>query len=1156
MTENQLLKNIKYEIVKRLIEGDNEGLNVSFILPMSAAEIYPTLNNIEISTENGASPSPGTLKDIIASLKKFCKSKKIRGRLNTYNKEALIRCFQNEWLTTLNLAEKKSMSLNISLIKSLRNNGYVEIKGNDTVWSNISRLGRTESNNYGDCDYVIVNNIHEEETEEPAPREGLSIEDCTSKEKALNSFWVNHIWNNDYSRNMPYVWKLHISKEIYNSLKSLLKSVCNAYCRKKSELLEKHAEKIFVYVAEWYRREFSGRGDNALKMISDNLTAKDIFDNCPKKWRDYVYTSDSYECWLYSIYVLGGLPINYTSNSINSLYDKIFDAINGNTKGLDAEQNFNNTAFKESLRESGGSLNLFVNSIVNDQLPFCESDRELDEVKNFIERINEGHKRNRVNKFRFEWIVNYDGSSGLADRRLRILFNPEIPGDLHEFISYRRLTNAWFISGACNIPNFKILCRINDQEPFVLINFSNQWNGYFQGWMSEKFIDVPREKVPVTYIDNIDILLTYNFNSENCEKIIQSIHYDSYMQFYPTDMMGEWSNMIKSGNRSAVAFRSCLLSENSTDIRFDEGDNDTDIYRWKGFIDGCILTDADNRSINLSRKGDSLEIVPRLKNDVISYNNGNIKYVNESDEKYIPLILGKDGFNVKLYNNNDNSSIDIELSKCHIEYKTPDSTRYKNFDDPLQGLMTIRVTYKEYIAKLMVYYLSSANYNDTIKRDLKQHKITFNKSINNIFNRILTFNGNCFQDIDYSKNTNIYDPLNKYEDTIVFYIGSDDEYIELSVYRPYIRKILSFNGKPIFVSSDKEKVFTISMLHSDRMSVHLIDEKGKTTFPKQNVGFCDFDEDVTWNDVKFGSSIDTENVKYTICDDKEEYGLDKCVITVSQEFRQEYKLFYWQVNGLSDPEEIKTTYDSEKEELSYDKEYISKPGIIFQSLDGLNPPKFWRPVVKLPNGCAEFHNDINTQIKCFDIAIKHEIYFKIFKPLYNLVPLTGGLNDHSMVEFFFEYSKRKNNKLTDKEYHGLYRFADEFMFEWLFLSRSAWIRNAPSTNIAKRRMVSELFRRNYRIKNKSVLEQTAYTQIVDTFWSDSYPTVGDERWKPKSCKLENKAIKFMNSYKDEYDFTGDRRNYNTIKNFIRDLYEKENSFQLIFRNMKDNLLNI
>lgn len=1153
--ESSLLKNIKYRILSKWLNGDNEAINIGNILPMVAALVYPFRNNIAICSEADIIQMRGTLNDILDNVKRFSKSK--GDRLDSYSYEALVECFRKEWFDLLTFDQKRRLCRGISIITSVEDSGYVVIKGNETVWGKIVSNGYDELPAiYGRSEYKpieinekTVKQVREEKAR--SPRQHVIISSDT--DRAINDFWLNNIVTESYRSCMPYVWKLRISQDNYQKLKSKLKSVCEAYGSKKQRLLEQHAEKLLAYVAEWYRREYTAREGNAIKEISRYISAKEIFDSCPR-WNDFVYSGESNDCWLYSMYVLGGLPIKYSSYTLSVLYDKIFDAINGNPEALDSVQNFNNAAFKESLENSNGSLRLFVESIVNGDLPFCEEDLELDEVKTFIERIKEGHKRSRLKKYRLEWIVNYDGLSEYGDRRLRILFNPELPGELHGSISYSRMTKSWNIPNAEDIPSFKILCRINDNEPFAIINYSNQWNGFFVGWATEDYVDIPRSKVPVTYINKIDIILSYQANDKEFSQVIQTEEYKvPYIQFYPTDEICEWSSLVRYGNLSAVAFRMPLHSDMSSELQFSDNSDDADRYGWKTFVDKCLLEDIDDKTYSLRRKGDSIEISPRLKKQTICYNQGLVKYVKRSETTNIPLILGIDGVEIKRYEIDKDEPIILKREDYQLEYKTPDSTRYTEWTNPPQGFITIRVTSNEQTSKLDAYYLPST-YTDAIKRSIPNHEIRFDQSIRNIYNDNIGVLNSCFRDIDYSDRTDSSDPFNKYVDEIIFRIGDSNEYIELPVYRPYIRKVLSFNGKPIFVSENKDKVFSVAMVNSDRMSVHVIDEHGKKTYPKQNVGFCDFEEEISWINDNTNMVINNDSIKYNICDDNSNSGLDKGRIRVSREFKDEYKFFFWPVNKWSEPIEIDTEYDSSCETLVINSKYLAETGIIFQSLNELNPPRYWKPVITRANKYAEFTYDIKTQIMCLDIAIKHGVYFKIFRPLYKIVPDTGGLQDSCIVEFFFEYAKSKNNNLSDIEWHGLYRFADEFMFDWLFLARSEWMRYT-SKNRDNRKLVTELFRKNPKIKNKSIIEQAAYANIVETYWSNNYPSREDSKWQPRGHKLETKAIKFMNSFLDKYEFTGNNRDYQTIKSFLHDLYEKDNSFQLIFSKIKDELFN-
>ncbi len=1109
---------------------------------MAGAMLFPFLDEVTICLDNSIIQKKGTLKYLVDSLRRF--SRKNKSVLSKYSFDALSFALKKEWLSSIDFQNKKDIAKCVSIIQNIEPDGFFSIKGNEKVWNSIVNLGVDELDPiYGDSEYenqLNGNNVSDKSVKIVKTLPNL---ETNAFNKKLEDFWRNNIVSETYSVDMPFVWKLRISETNYSILKELLSQASN---QKKSVFLSFHAEKLLVFGAEWFRREYEGKGDNAFKDFANNIQAKDIFDYLPSdKWDKYVYKGEAYDCWLYSLYVLGGLPINYTSNNLNQLYDSIFRAMNGDSKALISEKNFNNTAILNSLKE-GGSLYAFVSSIIDKDLPFNEDDiANSIKIQDFIRRINEGKKRSRSEKFSFDWIVYYDNESDLAERKIRISFVPERDGQLHSFVSYRRMQFDWGIVEANEITSFVIKCQFNNAEPFTILRFSNQYNGFFTGWTSNNYIDVDNHHTSKSYIDSIKLYISYKIDDEERSVVIQKLDYKNhYLQFYKGAQDYIWESSIHSGDETAVLFRNDmhLDSDNlkSTSLSFFETDL-ADNYYWCKFSDNCKLVDGNGAETLLKRRGSAIEIRPKYQRKTIEYINDNVKYVSDGAESFVPLIIGSDGFDVFIYEDDDEKQL---YPKDYILlYKTPEVQHYKQWDNPNQGFLKLKVEYLGRESVIEAYYLPDA-FKTGVRRNLEKGEIVFCRRISNI--RI----GNNLID------NNIYrdDPKrNKYDDTINISIGTEVEYIELRVYRPSYKLVLSFNDKPIYVTFDKDKIVEIPIVNSDCMSIHTIDEGGKRYKQKQNVGFCDFEEEISWVKSNTNLPIEQGKIRYIVGNQENDYGVGLGKVRVSREFQSEYSFYYWSMRENESPIQLKIQYDDVNEVMTLEKTYHNKSGIIFQSLRDLNPPRYWLPNIHKEKSFYEFNIDIDTKIKCIEIAIEHHIYFKMFEPLYSLIPETTGLKDNEIVKLFFKFAESKNNQISEKEYEGLHRFADEFMFDWLFLQRRAWT-DACKASEEKKQLARKLFQSNPKLKNKSLAERVAYRRIVETYWSGDYPQLLDkERWQPKGRKVDSQAIKFMNSFVDHHEFTGRGRNYDTIKNFLHDLYERDDSFELIYKKISEEL---
>ena len=264
----------------------------------------------------------GTINPIYKVLQKYIK-KKDKAILKSYSKQALWNCFRAEWCQSLSLEIKRKCLKGITLISNIEEEGYISLRGYDKVYEVLSQKRvLLENNLFGNADYEPKANSNTPQTTESVDTNTNSENENDMKEilLQLNSFWETNICNENYQKSMPLVWKLDISYSTYNKLKVFLKQTIQALpaaSRCRNSILINLAEKILVYAALWYRWEYQGRGNNALEDIKFTQRASFIWENSPSSYKKYLYVpeeDDRNTSWLYSLYVLGGLPLKYVCN--------------------------------------------------------------------------------------------------------------------------------------------------------------------------------------------------------------------------------------------------------------------------------------------------------------------------------------------------------------------------------------------------------------------------------------------------------------------------------------------------------------------------------------------------------------------------------------------------------------------------------------------------------------------------------------------------------------------------------------------------------------------------------------------------------------------------------------------------------------------------
>lgn len=434
--------------------GNVDVWHIDDILAMSATIIYPFRNKFSpAKDENIIKRQGGTLYPLHKALVAFLKKQQNYPH-NELNYESLQAYLKDNWISTLNIKIKKEFAAGISLIKKIENNGYVSIIGNEKVYESIINQGpEIESITYGNQVYEPtleeIQIIEVEATEKKtadnsedknnelaaSPTENPQKVQITinNEPTALDIFGKKYFCNDTYSKAMPFVWKLCIPKKIYLELKKLLKEELEKTPLNKSNFLTRHAEKLLVYVAEWYHWEYNGSGEKNSSVFSDisyNWSAKDIWDYCNKKYAEkgYIYSSAERTLWQYSIYVLGGFPLMYCSedNRFDRLFKEIFSLQDDNSEFDDETMaeiadrfDDNNDAYSQSLKD--GSWNAYISEILKeDNLSIAKEDENDELVKKFKALIENGKRECYESFFKSDWLFYTDSQQNNCSYKFRL----------------------------------------------------------------------------------------------------------------------------------------------------------------------------------------------------------------------------------------------------------------------------------------------------------------------------------------------------------------------------------------------------------------------------------------------------------------------------------------------------------------------------------------------------------------------------------------------------------------------------------------------------------------------------------------------------------------------------------------------------------------
>lgn len=1165
MEEHELLKVIRKEIVCKYVEQSNS-IALDEVLSIACALVYLVKDSLCPTSEKGKIAKNGG--SLLKIHKKVCSiNNKNQTLFDTLRYVDLKSAIQSSIVSKIELPTQISLAEDLPLI-SINYNGFVSIRGGENTINTIIDA---------DLPLLFVKEWDESRTipvaipNKSTPVKNESVQNITQEksvnadkleESELESFWKENINTGDfYTSVMPFVWKLKISESKYNKLKDLLIAEIKSIDDKKV-ILNKHSEKILVLSAEWYRREYKP-GLNALNDVlglDKKISAEDIFNKCPTHYSAYVYQGDN-TSWLYSMYVLGGFPINYNNYNLDKFYDSIFDAIDG--EEVDFSSIFNSArggiAFRQSLMDSNGSLSNFIKASVSENsadIPFAEEDRSLEAVKSFVSRILEGSRIHSKKKFKLEWIVRVTSNSSRAARTLRVSLRPEELGERHTYINYDRV-RSWGVENYEKIKNFWICLRFNNGDFIKLFKFSNRFTDRsFVAWTTSPYKIIDSSLIPTSYITSISLSMMYKCDGEDRNVVFSTMPIGSYLQLYPTNRYNEWSSAENKGSISAVIFRNDIKAEDkeSDNITFGN-DINADNYNFVRFTDKCVLATTNNKTITLYRKGDRIELIIKRYNSSIKYNHdGNLDYfysVSESEDEYhqeslsVPVVFGLGGIMVVRHSFEVCSQPEELLKKQYV-------IKYKSFaqeentgvlseqNEPSQGLYYIKAETgnNEGTEYVLVYYIPISSSNNPIRRNLKEKIITFESSIKNVHlsGQETPLRNNKFK---------LEDPYKDFNNTIDFEVG-DKEYLVVPVYRPEKRKLLLFNNKCISVR-DWEDKFDVSLACIDRLSLILLDENGEHLMRPDNVGFYSFDSLTT--------KIEKDHVTYLKYheSDSDDIVHRKC----SPKFQDRYIFYFWNYEKNKEEIRVEDVYDKQSQTKLLNIDALKKQyedGIVFQSLENrdLTPPRYWEKY--------SWGRDIEPSrmtnedlIKRFELAKKHNVYFGLFIDFDKAFIGKKKVFSDKLCNFFIQYCQYKDYNLSIEDYLAFQRFSDEFLFDWMFLYRYSWISATENedSDIKKkcRNCVLQLLSHNPKLSRKSSFERLANKDMLKTFWSrldNTHPINrnGIEKDAFNLLALNDPVSNRMFFTSETGGHTAQRRK-EVFNNFLKKLYEDTNSYQLI-----------
>jgi hypothetical protein len=190
-------------------------------------------------------------------------------------------------------------------------------------------------------------------------------------------------------------------------------------------------------------------------------------------------------------------------------------------------------------------------------------------------------------------------------------------------------------------------------------------------------------------------------------------------------------------------------------------------------------------------------------------------------------------------------------------------------------------------------------------------------------------------------------------------------------------------------------------------------------------------------------------------------------------------------------------------------------GIVFQSIKGnLRPRHYFKPIYGKKYNRGYRMDDV----KCFDIASEHKIPYQTFNCL---TKLFDDNIQYNLKVFLMKVINSREWHLSYEDCSSLHRFAEEYGFDWIMMSRSNIFgamrkdmndRSLGRNSIIARNAINTLFRTNpYIHKNDKDFAE----RLLRIYWE--LPNFGEWDFR-RSERLDNKLAQSIRN-KDHHDYS-------------------------------------
>lgn len=524
----------------------------------------------------------------------------------------------------------------------------------------------------------------------------------------------------------PYVWRLRLTEDDFARIEGAVVDGRG------------DARLSLIYLGEWYKRRYVAGA--ACPLPGGATRVGQLWDE--SGWLSdplIARAADGRRLWLYSAYVLGGLPLHHLTVSPNdALLRRLCRLYYGEDTELTAVAEAEGAiAFRRSISEQQ-SLYHYIEAALGSDPPFAATDMQPGGLAHgFMERMRCAGDATLREKFHTEWVVDCPPSGQYVFRRLRLWLRPEDVGNGHHaYLRPERLA-AWGIADAKSLPWLRVDVRLRCGRETVreahatrpLITFVNTGSPQagFVAWGVSRYATLA--KVPPVAIDMVETVL---FTPDGREIIVGRESMAGYVQLYFSPDDGQWHSRADSRKRTAamwVAPWHTVSDDAPRQFKSLRRGEETGITAcWAEIDTRLTLEDERGHSVTLYNRNGRDQVTALRYDHTLRYGEGGtVRHIYRTDEDcgedsgedWLPLIFSRDDILVRHYDGEGNVSTKTIDT---LEYKAANGryTPWTADDAPAYGVVSLRVGFEGRAILWQALYMPGP-----VRRDVERHTITY-----------------------------------------------------------------------------------------------------------------------------------------------------------------------------------------------------------------------------------------------------------------------------------------------------------------------------------------------------------------------------------------------------------------------------------------------